>query len=181
MTLKTKRNNIKAMFPFITWMMVFGCYQRTVSTVILSSFREFSSVNCFIDSILRFISFWITEMIIKVISLFCSFTFFALMIFSSTAFYFFGIVRLVQINLCSIAYFTITSIAIFPATIFVKLRNQFSLFANCAGFVYDDFRHLLLLIGSKCLEPVTGYAPAIGSFIIKQEANLSNKKYARVF
>ena len=135
MALKTNRNNIKAMFPFIAWVMVFSCYRRTVSTVVLSSFREFSSVNCFTDSRLRFMLFWITKTIIKIVSLFCSFTFFALMIFSFTAFYFFRIIRLVQINLCSIACFTITSISVFLAVIFIKLRNWFSLFAFRASFV----------------------------------------------
>jgi hypothetical protein len=90
------------------------------------------------------------------------FSFFALMITSFIKFAFFRIVQCIQTN----TYFTTNFTFILSS---VKLRNRFNFFAFTTSFCYDCFRHLLLLIRSKCLEPFTRPILVRGLFYYRVE------------
>jgi len=61
------------------------------------------------------------------------------------------------------AYFAIAGMAVFLRAVFMKFRKRFNFLASRTFFWYGCFRHLLLLVRSKCLEPVARYALVVGS------------------
>ena len=70
-------------------------------------------------------------------------------------------------------YFTPTLKAVFRGLISPKHVHRLFCFTFSANFGYDCVRHLLFLIKSKCLEPIAGHIPVVGSFIIHQPTSMS--------
>lgn len=61
------------------------------------------------------------------------------------------------------ANFAIAFVCVFFALVFVKFRQRLDLFAFGTSFRYDLLRHNQLHNSWLCLEPVAGYASAVGS------------------
>lgn len=65
--------------------------------------------------------------------------------------------------------------SIFATTGFMKFRNWLDFLAFAASFCYELLRHgFSPCKKSSCLEPVAGYAPAVGSLYCKQTASIVN-------
>lgn len=174
MTINTNRNNIKPMFRFITFVvMIMLSGLRTENAEQKSWRNQFACINCMIYSFSRFVFFrmffacklliefaFFTLIIFICPSFFCKFTFFRLRIpfmrqFSRFCFAIFSLFN----RLTGFAIILITC-----CSVFVKFRNRFEVLAFRTTFCLNCLRHdLFLLKKGYCLEPVTGYAPVVGS------------------
>ncbi len=189
MTRNTSRNNIKPMLWFVTFMvMILLCLMITVIAFQSLRMEQFASTNRVIDSIMGFCHFGMSSfnsdisssalfaLIVTLCACFSFFSFtvladiFAMNLFAVFSFIVFLVIQsfifFVFLGLLPLpfAIFTATIKAVFPASVLIKFRCRFDLFAHPAIFCYDSLRHGFLHIRKSCLEPVARYILAVGSF-----------------
>lgn len=190
MAFSTNRNDIKPMLRLIAMpVMILLRRFRAINTEQRMNFRQFASIHSVIYNIFRFPTFRMTNtktliysfaFLSLTIALITCFTFFCFEITSNSLTIAFSAPLSLTIFFYSftIADLTISSMVIFPCSIFVKFRNRLDLLANGTSFRYDLFRHCFSPIKkSYCLEPVAGHVPAVGSsYSTCLFINVNNKK-----
>lgn len=179
MTRNTNRNYIKPIFRFVTLpMVIFLGRFWAIMTKQKSGRNQSASPNSVIGSILSLMVFGMSNMIAFLSSFmffclaiifFVGFPFFALMITFCSSFIFCCFI------ICRTTIFTIRSMVTFSTLVFIKLQKRFVFFATGAYFCYDCFRHFRFSCKRLCLEPVAGYAPAIGLFYYTLKKRKSNE------
>jgi len=153
MTFITSRYNIKPMLWRISKIvMVLPCLRRTVMAEQSSGSGKSASPDSDGHNTSCLTALGITSKMPNYPFLVHRFASFTLLIAFSSNFAFFALA--VLFFMFQAADFAIRSVTIFTTAMFMKLRQQFGLLASGTSFRYDGFRHLLLLIRSKCLEPI---------------------------
>ena len=177
MTLYANRNNIKPMFFGIAFMMmILFCLRRAILTLQCVNFGHFTSSCSSTHSTFSFFSIWISQVIAFMGSDLNSLTFFALFVsfligFEICTFFLIAFLGSFAI-FCLLIFFAIfqptnfalIKMAIFTASIYMKVSKRIRIFAFGSSFCYDWLRHGFLLTRKLCLEPIAGYMPAVGSF-----------------
>lgn len=165
MTFYTNRNDVKPMFGVITqMMMIFMRSCRAIIALKQSRFNQFTSPDFMIYFTIGFYAFWITHTIDFIASFLRILAFFTCIIFAT---YFIANIftmfsSTVFLESFVFTYFANIPVAVFTVFVFVKFRELLNLFARSTFSSYSLFKHLLLLIRSKCLGPVAAHT-AVGS------------------
>lgn len=146
----TNRNNIEIMFGFIASMvMILLSLFWAASTFEFSRWQQFANSNSIFYGVMSNYTFWMANSIIPYISpanyfaIFALFVLFiillevylplfALVVFSFSCFAFFSFIISAIKNY--MAFFTITSMAIFLGFVFIKITQRLDLFAFRADF-----------------------------------------------
>lgn len=147
---------------FIIRMMIYLCLIGAIVTFIKSGWFYSFIFNSVCDCS---ISRNTMQMIFYPFSLYF-FVFIALMI-QFFEFFVFGLFLIFSYSLIY-TFFTLIRMIIRGTVGFVKFLQWLILFASGTLFGYDFIRHSFLHDRKLCLEPVTGYASVVGSFIIQR-------------
>ena len=138
MTFIAKRNNAQR-FGIIR-MMIFLRLITAYFTKTRSYLRESVSFYCVIQNCRCFVFLWV---------------FFSVSSSNTQSLSFESYCVFILFIIFITTFFAVTIISIFAWLAFIKIRQRFALLAFLTGLCYDCFRHLLFLIKSNCLEPVT--------------------------
>jgi len=157
MTRNTNWNNIKVMFRFITFiMMIVLCLSKTIVASQRFGMGQFFVSN----SVIHGLSCLVIFRMKSTKAFLGNSAFYAILIAIM------GGLSIFALSVFLLANFTIMSMSTFSASVYVKFRYWFGIFANIASFRYDCFRHYFLLYRKFCLEPVAAHT-AVGSFYCK--------------
>lgn len=168
MTPSTNRYNIELVFRHIAFvMMIYLGWMFSILTLQSIGAGNFTSSNSPIYSTYSFSPFRVSNEVAFIFFLVSSFTFWCFLIFlnsfETSSFAFFSFVIFYRIQF--LAGFAVALKSFSFA--FVKFRSWFELLAFRTAFRYSLLKHYFLLNRKFCLEPVAGYAPAIGSSYYK--------------
>ena len=151
MTRLTNSNNIQVMFGSIALMVIIVRYFATSAFQSLCSWN-LANPNCIHNGSFCF------KLVRK--------SKFAFFVISALDFWFCFISIFFRLLIRFATIYTMILMSIFSGFAFVKFRQLLNGIASTTSFCYNRITHLLLLIRSKCLESITGYAPVFDSFII---------------
>ena len=177
MTFYTYRNNVKPVFRRIT-VPVMILLSRVRAIITKQGFRgnQFTSCNGMTYSMVSLTSFRMAGTKANLTFPICCFAFFGFFIknlsFPIYCFAFLGL--MVLFHVIATTFSATMRIAAFSRTVFAEFGKQFDLFAFGTSFRYDSFRHLLLLIRSKCLESFASPVGALGLLYINRKQNNVN-------
>ena len=168
----TGRNNIKSMFGFITWMVIFLCLCLAIMTLFSANRWDLSGTHRIVNSSFCFFAFGIFMIITVHEQLSCFFTSFGLATSPCTVFA--KRPSLIFFCICRIAFPAFTCVTVFMSQLLTKFGQQFRFLAPGTSFEYNLLRHDCLLGRQLCSEPMAGPILAVGSSIIQPTKFMSS-------